>query len=98
LTLTITSKRRLWRQRSYYALRQSLVDQMGGACVECGPTEDQEINHKFGRTWEPRMICYRDRMKRYEREFRAGELDLRCKSCNRKYWPVKKPGEDLCLF
>jgi uncharacterized OB-fold protein len=89
---------RPWRRRRYHATRQELIKLMGGVCVECGTDENLEFNHKYGKLWEPRNVCYWQRLKRYRQEFEAGELNLLCKSCNRKYWPVARPGEELCPF
>jgi hypothetical protein len=87
------------RRKRYHVLRDALINDMGGRCEQCGTAEKLEFNHKYGKCWEPRMICFYNRMLRYRREFEAGELNLLCKSCNYKYWPVARTAEgELCPF
>lgn len=50
-----------------------------------------EINHKFGRDWEPRKTSRWQRAIIYRREAAEGLLNLLCRSCNGSYRPPRVP-------
>jgi hypothetical protein len=55
---------------------------MGGKCVGCGENDDLHFHHPNGRNWEPNKKNLLQRMKLYQRDFKAGNLALLCCSCN----------------
>jgi len=73
--------RRRWR---YAERRLELFDLLGSVCVDCGEDRPDmlSIDHINGRTYEPRELSSRSRLARYIREARAGEVTVRCISCN----------------
>ena len=62
--------------------RAALIKKLGGECVECGSDEELTFQHPHGRTWEPRKVNGRQRIRLYERDFEAGLLTLLCNGCN----------------
>jgi 5-methylcytosine-specific restriction endonuclease McrA len=68
-------------------LRHEVFNLLGHACVSCGATHALEINHLFGRSYQPRRMNIYNRWLRYRREAHAGLVDLRCPECNQAYVP-----------
>jgi hypothetical protein len=73
-----------------------LVEKLGGKCVECGSTDDLEIDHMDGRDWEPRALSSTMRAARYWREYEEGvRLRVLCSSCNgARNQYAREPGEE----
>jgi len=69
-----------------------LKEDMGNKCSNCGATEKLESHHPYGRHWPktPRLTASHLRIKRYEKEFLAGELRLLCSHCNKILQPTKE--------
>lgn len=70
------------RRKQFVRRRRALVRELGGECVQCGTDEDLHFDHPNGRTWEPRRTNQLQRMRRYEADHEAGNLQLLCGSCN----------------
>ena len=71
----------------YWRRKQELFDLLGGVCAQCGavdtPITRLEVDHRDGRTWEPRSLSSHTRVKKYLEEFAAGvRLRLLCKKTN----------------
>lgn len=80
-----SNRRVAWARRR----RQELIALLGGQCVDCGTTSDLEFDHTHPRDWEPRKLNRWHRMSRYWRDYLAGILTIRCRSCNaRKGYPA----------
>jgi len=62
--------------------RAELIAKLGGKCKCCGSTEDLEIDHINGRTWNLREKSSDVRIAIYEREAKQGLLQILCKPCN----------------
>lgn len=73
-----------WRRTRTQAgrLRRALIARMGGECAECGATTDLTFHHPFGRPWKPSEHNARHRLRLYEADLAAGNLELLCNSCN----------------
>lgn len=72
-----------WARRK----RDALIAQLGGVCKRCGMTAEEsgyalEFHHPHGRSWIPHKLNRWARVIRYERDARAGLLELLCKVCN----------------
>lgn len=70
--------------KSYRAGRLSLIAAMGGACEQCGTTDDLQFHHTRPRTWIARNVNRWVRLANYKREHAAGLLLLLCGVCNRQ--------------
>ena len=64
------------------ATRDLLFKLLGSTCKACGSHEKLEFDHIKGRNYNPRELSYRDRLNKYLAEFKAGELQTLCSSCN----------------
>lgn len=64
------------------ALRDGLRAVLGNECDECGETEDLHFDHPNGKTWQPRTMNRLQRIRRYWRDYEAGNLRLLCHDCN----------------
>lgn len=73
---------RAWVRKNYAVRRGTLIIQLGGRCAQCGATSELEFDHPRGRDWEPSRLNRHQRMKRYEADAAAGQLQLLCRSCN----------------
>ncbi len=76
--------------RQYRLRRKALIVAMGGECEECGKKRRLEFHHPNGRDWECRKLPRWQRIKMYERDFAAGQLELLCRTCNAGYNPKKE--------
>jgi hypothetical protein len=77
------------------SMREQLVAAMGGMCAVCGSEEFLEFHHPKGRTWVARRKNQLQRMRLYERDWKAGRLSLLCSPCNKTigttwYWQRSK--------
>ncbi len=69
--------------RQYHALRDVLIEQLGGKCVVCGRSSmKMHIDHPKGRDWEPREVSSHTRIRRYIKEHKQGLIRLLCDKCN----------------
>ncbi len=75
-----TTRHASWAQRK----RLELIERLGGKCVKCGATEDLEIDHIDGRTWDSKAYSQKGRVIRYWREFAEGLLQVLCGPCNKQ--------------
>jgi len=60
-----------------------LVIELGGQCVNCGSTENLEIDHKKPRQWRLEAVEMGRRVSRYVREAREGLVQVLCSECNK---------------
>ena len=79
-----------------------LIIKLGGKCRECGTTENLELDHPNGKTWEAAKLSPQMRIKRYEEDYENGQLDLLCRSCNARdgalnkhFYSAIRNGEDV---
>ena len=80
-------RRRHWWARDAHvrarAQHGALIATLGAKCAECGSEHRLEIDHVDGRTWRSNSLAFRDRVKRYWREFKEGiRLRVLCRACN----------------
>lgn len=69
--------------RAYYRRRHAeLIAFLGGVCVQCGATENLQVDHIDSRTWDIRKCNRHTRIARYWREAMQGLVQVLCKSCN----------------
>lgn len=80
-------RQRQWAKRA----RRQLIDQLGGRCVDCGTTDDLQLDHKYQRTWKCRELDTSRKVAMYRREAARGLLEVRCGTCNRKKGRPEKP-------
>lgn len=71
----------------YWRRKNELFDRLGGVCANCGavdsPITRLEVDHKDGRTWEPRKLSSHTRILKYLSELNAGvRLQLLCQKTN----------------
>lgn len=71
-------------------LKAELIKRLGGKCVQCGSETMLEINHIYGRTWQPRKLTHYRRVLRYRKEAAEGLLNVLCEECNKVYRPVAR--------
>lgn len=85
------------RRESYARARAELIGLMGGKCSneDCGSVFEFEFHHKFGKDWEPSKTSRWVRLARYRREWKAGLVELLCKTCNAKAGRPEPPDDDL---
>lgn len=76
-----------WRRRRARAIRDWLIERMGGKCQNCPETIALEFHHPWGRVWTPRKVTIYNRMLRYRREYLQGNLILLCDECHKHYQP-----------
>lgn len=72
------------RKRLSREIRQQLIEQLGGCCVECGSDRRLEFDHIFGTTWDHSKMSGYDRVRRYKAEADEGLIQLLCKRCNQR--------------
>ncbi len=72
-------------------IREWLFEYLGGECDICGERCNLEIDHPWGRDWQPRRYSKYRRNLRYRREALAGEVRLLCREHNAAYRPVPRP-------
>ena len=72
----------------YRKRRAELIQEMGGKCVECESREELEFDHTKPRNWQPNKTSRWQRLRNYIKDWKKGELVLRCRTCNaRKGFP-----------
>lgn len=62
--------------------RFALIRKMGGRCKSCGCRDDLEFHHPNGKKWRSNAVSRFERLRRYETDFRNGELILLCNDCH----------------
>jgi hypothetical protein len=82
------------RRRNYTRGRALLEKELGGCCKGCGRKTRLEFHHLFPRAWSPSKTSRWVRLARYRREAAAGQVELRCRSCNAR---AGKPAHYLPL-
>lgn len=72
------------RRNHYQRARLSLIETLGGKCVECGCGELKELtfDHTYGRDWDVRSVHATKRLRIYTEEAARGLIQLLCLSCN----------------
>lgn len=67
-------------------LRDWLIEQLGGVCVQCGSTDDLQFDHidPQTRTWSCHGTGFKLSMLRYRRDYLNGLLQLLCGACNKQ--------------
>lgn len=71
-----------YRRDECARIRAEINEMLGGVCDLCGAEENLEVDHPYGRDWQPRKVNRLDRLRRYLREARKGLIRLLCRSCN----------------
>lgn len=79
-------------------LRSRLIDILGAKCVECGSTENLELDHKERREWDVRAVYSNRRLRIYEQEIAAGKIQCLCKGCNVRKGTPGEPVDDGAGF
>lgn len=62
--------------------RDKICTELGGICKNCGTTDNLELHHVDGKSWDPVKMSPQMRIKQYEQDHSNGLIDLLCKSCN----------------
>lgn len=72
------------RRENYRRGRAELIAHLGGKCVDCDEDNPKrlEFDHLTPRTWKAKDVSRWVRLARYRREAEAGQIELRCRSCN----------------
>ncbi len=83
-----------WKRRAADKIQQEVWAMLGGRCEACGSTEELEIDHPAGRTWDIRKLNRWQRWRRYREEAKRGQVRLLCKrdnghDGNRRQWAKK---------
>jgi hypothetical protein len=73
-----------WARNKYRQERDELVEDMGGMCVDCGAIDNLDIDHEYGKSYDPRKSNRLTMLRRYRKEWEWGMVRLRCRSCNQK--------------
>jgi len=81
-----------WQKRKHKVylqaceIRDRLRKELGNECNECGAKDSDEnhlcFNHLEPRDWEPNKKNLLQRMKLYERDYKARKINLLCNECN----------------
>ena len=66
----------------YERRKKSLIQLLGGACVQCGSILDLTFDHIEGRNWDIRAVSSTKRLRIYTEEAKEGKVQLLCLSCN----------------
>lgn len=99
------SRYRGFRSNSAYqstrasVIRQQLFELLGPRCAECGCDLHGiawQVNHIWQRAWQPNKLCYYRRNLRYLAEALAGDVNLLCPDCNRRYRPLPRSAKLAC--
>lgn len=72
------------KRDKYRADRNNLIYYLGGKCAHCGSKENLEFDHLGPKDWEPEDLNRWTRLKRYEKEYDKGKIQLLCSTCNKK--------------
>lgn len=72
------------RAKHYHSRRAAIIAALGGKCKDCGTTEKLEIDGENGHPRQPRKLSRWTRVRMYETQLAAGELNCRCRRCNAK--------------
>lgn len=81
------------RVQWYRRERARLIAALGGKCVECGTTEELEFDHLKPRTWIANKTSRWQRLRNYIKDWKKGELCLRCRVCNAKGGTPARSGD-----
>lgn len=94
--LTPTERNKKWRRK----IRERLIYELGGVCVDCGTDEDLQFDHIIPLTEDQHawrvLIGANARMLLYRREVKEGLLALRCPRCNTR--KAKEPKQSTLTF
>ena len=63
--------------------RYWLFETLGFRCDRCGEDRDLQFDHQDGRNWKLSHFNISDRIRRYVKDYRNGNLRLLCGKCNR---------------
>lgn len=81
------------RTRLAAITRDRIFDIIGRECAQCGETTGLEVNHIYGRDYQPKRMSHYNRQRRYLKDALAGEVNALCRECNAAYRPVRRPVE-----
>lgn len=62
--------------------RDAIIEQLGGKCVRCRGWKCLTFDHIAPIRWEPRLVSWSQRMRRYKQDADAGLLQLLCIRCH----------------
>lgn len=76
----MAKRQRDWAKR----VRITLIEQLGGKCVDCAGVKELELDHIKPCDWaeQRKRMDQSMRMTIYRREAKQGKLTVRCRSCN----------------
>jgi 5-methylcytosine-specific restriction endonuclease McrA len=71
------------RQKQWAArVRAGLLEQLGGACVNCGTDRFLELHHTDHHRWTPSHLDPSARATEYRRAAARGDLVILCRACH----------------
>lgn len=75
-----------WSRTAHERARHAhsaLIKLLGGRCAKCRSVHRLEVDHIDGRTWRSNSLAFRDRVRRYWKEYKSGVLlRVLCRRCN----------------
>ena len=75
--------------------RDELFLLMGGACKRCGTGDKLQFDHIKPLDWIPSAFSWSQRIKMYQEEHQAGNLQLLCDSCHGKKTREQEADEEI---